>query len=203
MPPGPGVTTVTSTTPVPAGLVAVICVAELTTTLVAAVVPKFTAVAPVKSVPVIVTVVPPADGTRRRADARHHGLVLARADVNDVPRPFARETGPALVRGQSGRIGAPGNGRAAEQQGAGLGRPAVVGQRSEHRINGPVGIADQVSLASGVRPGPGQAGARIVAHQTMGNVNGAGKIGRAAAELSVFPAIMVLWTVGGVVGVEE
>ena len=55
-------TTVTSTTPVPAGLVAVICVAELTVKLVAATVPKSTAVAPVKSVPVIVTVVPPAAG---------------------------------------------------------------------------------------------------------------------------------------------
>ena len=55
-------TTVTSTTPVPAGLVAVICVAELTVKLLAATVPEFTAVAPVRSVPVIVTVVPPAAG---------------------------------------------------------------------------------------------------------------------------------------------
>ena len=36
--------------------------AELTATLVAAVVPKSTAVAPVKPVPVIVTDVPPAEG---------------------------------------------------------------------------------------------------------------------------------------------
>ena len=41
---------------------AVICVAELTVTLVAAIVPKSTAVAPVKPVPVIVTDVPPLVG---------------------------------------------------------------------------------------------------------------------------------------------
>jgi hypothetical protein len=55
-----GVVTVTSTTPVPAGLVAVIDVSLWIVTPVAAVVPNFTAVAPVKLVPVIVTVVPPA-----------------------------------------------------------------------------------------------------------------------------------------------
>src|SRR5580704_11730414 len=57
-----GVTTVTSATPAPAGLTAVIVVAFTTTTPVAAVEPKSTAVAPVNPVPVIVTVVPPADG---------------------------------------------------------------------------------------------------------------------------------------------
>ena len=56
----PGVVTVTSTTPVPAGLSAVIDVSLTTVTFVAAVVPKSTAVAPVKPVPVIVTKVPPA-----------------------------------------------------------------------------------------------------------------------------------------------
>ena len=56
-----GVITVTSTVPaVPAGLSAVIEVALTTVTFVAGVVPKSTAVAPVKSVPVIVTGVPPA-----------------------------------------------------------------------------------------------------------------------------------------------
>ena len=58
----PGVVTVTSTMPVPAGLSAVILVALTTVTSVAAVVPKSTAVAPVKPVPVIVTDVPPATG---------------------------------------------------------------------------------------------------------------------------------------------
>ena len=48
--------------PVPAGLSAVIVVALTTTTSVAAVVPKSTAVAPVNPVPVIVTRVPPAAG---------------------------------------------------------------------------------------------------------------------------------------------
>ena len=41
-----GIVTVTSTMPVPAGSVAVICVAELTVKVVAAVLPKSTAVAP-------------------------------------------------------------------------------------------------------------------------------------------------------------
>ena len=48
--------------PVPAGEVAVIDVAELTVKPVAAVAPNLTAVAPVKPVPVIVTLVPPAVG---------------------------------------------------------------------------------------------------------------------------------------------
>ena len=71
--------TVTFTTPVPAGLTAVIVVALTTVTPVAAVGPKATAVAPVKPVPVIVTKMPPAVGPARRADARdrrrggHHG----------------------------------------------------------------------------------------------------------------------------------
>ncbi len=56
----PGVVTVTSTVPVPAGLSAVIVVPLTTVRFVAGVVPKSTAVAPVKLVPVIVTKVPPA-----------------------------------------------------------------------------------------------------------------------------------------------
>ena len=64
-----GVVTVTSTGPAaPAGLCAVIWVAELTTTLVLAVVPKCTAVAPVKFVPVRTTDVPPAAGPESRAN---------------------------------------------------------------------------------------------------------------------------------------
>ena len=58
----PGVVTVTFTVPVPAGLLAVIVVSLTTVKLVAAVVPKSTAVAPVKPLPVIVTNVPPAAG---------------------------------------------------------------------------------------------------------------------------------------------
>jgi hypothetical protein len=60
--PPPGIVTVTSTAPVPAGEVAVIDVALLTVKLLAAVPPKLTAVAPVKVVPAIVTDVPPAAG---------------------------------------------------------------------------------------------------------------------------------------------
>jgi hypothetical protein len=55
------VVTVTSTVPTdPAGAVAVIEVAELTLNEVALVVPKLTAEAPRKPVPVMVTLVPPA-----------------------------------------------------------------------------------------------------------------------------------------------
>ena len=58
----PGVVTVTSTVPDPAGEVAVTEVALLTTTPVAASAPKWTALAPVRLVPVMVTEVPPAAG---------------------------------------------------------------------------------------------------------------------------------------------
>jgi len=56
------VVTVTSTVPVPTGDVAVIEVAELTVKLVALLAPNFTAVAPEKFVPAIVTDVPPDVG---------------------------------------------------------------------------------------------------------------------------------------------
>ena len=58
----PVVVTLTSTTLVPAGDVAVIEVAELTMKPVAEAAPNVTVVAPVKLVPVIVTVVPPVAG---------------------------------------------------------------------------------------------------------------------------------------------
>ena len=55
--------TVISTIPVePAGEVAVILVAELTVKLEALIIPNLTAVAPVNTVPVTVTVVPPTNG---------------------------------------------------------------------------------------------------------------------------------------------
>jgi hypothetical protein len=57
-----GVVTVTSTVPLPAGLVAVICVAVLPVSAVAAAVPNLTAVAALKLVPVMTTDVPPAAG---------------------------------------------------------------------------------------------------------------------------------------------
>lgn len=59
----PAVVTVTFTAPAePAGDSAVIDVAETTVKLFAAAEPNLTALAPVKLVPVIVTVVPPASG---------------------------------------------------------------------------------------------------------------------------------------------
>src|SRR6185437_13751908 len=54
--------TVTSTVPEPAGLMAVIEVAELTVKPAAGILPKLTAVTPVKSVPMMVTAVPPEIG---------------------------------------------------------------------------------------------------------------------------------------------
>jgi hypothetical protein len=54
-----GVTTVTATVPLPAGLVAVICVSETTVTALARVAPNPTDVAPVNPLPITVTVVPP------------------------------------------------------------------------------------------------------------------------------------------------
>ena len=58
----PPVVTRTLTVPVPAGDTAVIEVALLTVKLAAGVTPKLTAVAPVRSVPVMATLVPPAAG---------------------------------------------------------------------------------------------------------------------------------------------
>ena len=59
-----GAVTVTSTTPVPAGLIVVIDVALATVKLDTLVVPKSTAEAPVKPVPEIVTKVPPKAGPK-------------------------------------------------------------------------------------------------------------------------------------------
>ena len=57
----PGVVTATDVAPAPpAGVTAVIWVSPVTVKLVAALPPKVTALAPVRPVPVIVTLVPPA-----------------------------------------------------------------------------------------------------------------------------------------------
>ena len=79
----PAVVTVTSTVPVPADEVAVIWVALLTLKKPAALPPNLTAVAPVKLVPVIVTLVPPrrtgirTDVSDRRR--RHKGELIGGA----------------------------------------------------------------------------------------------------------------------------
>lgn len=65
----PGLVTLTSTVPVPAGETAVMDVAELTVKLVAAVAPNVTAVAAVNPEPVIATEVPPASGPAAGATA--------------------------------------------------------------------------------------------------------------------------------------
>ena len=103
-----GVVTVTSTVPVPAGLSAVIVVSLTTVTFVAAVVPKSTAVAPVKPVPVIVTKVPPAVGTAGRVQARdiqagrlsRPGGVLGAA--GERRRDLGHRHRPILDRGHPG-----------------------------------------------------------------------------------------------------
>ena len=79
----------TSTVPVPAGLSAVIVVSLTTVTLVAGVVPKSTAVAPVKPVPVIVT------------DGAAGGRTAGRAQAGDG-RCGRRGVGE-LIGGGSGR----------------------------------------------------------------------------------------------------
>jgi hypothetical protein len=54
-----GVTTVTSTVPLPEGLVAIICVSETTVIALALLAPNRTDVAPANPLPITVTVVPP------------------------------------------------------------------------------------------------------------------------------------------------
>jgi len=74
-----GVVTVTSTVPaVSAGETAVILVAESATKLVAPIAPNFTVIAPLKLVPVIVTVVPPPTGPLAGATF----LTVGSADVS-------------------------------------------------------------------------------------------------------------------------
>ena len=87
-----GVITVTSTVPVPAGLSGVILLSLTTVKLVVGTVPKSTAVAPVKLVPVIVTGVPPACVpvvgaycSHRRCNGGGVGVHSRRTDVGEVP----------------------------------------------------------------------------------------------------------------------
>jgi hypothetical protein len=88
---------VTATLPVtaPAGTIAVICVAEFTVKLLAARPPKVTFVAPVKLVPVIVTVVPtvPLVGVKLLIP----GLTLKFEALVAVPPAFTTETGPVVA----------------------------------------------------------------------------------------------------------
>ena len=83
----PGVVTVTSTVPVPAGLSAVIVVSLTTVTFVAAVVPKSTAVAPVKL------------GAGDRHQSAAGGRTAGRAQARDRRSGGVRE----LIGGRGGR----------------------------------------------------------------------------------------------------
>ena len=62
------------TVPVPAGATALTRAASIVRTLVAALAPKWTAVAPVRFVPVIVTRVPPATGPKAGLTAVTEGF---------------------------------------------------------------------------------------------------------------------------------
>ena len=79
----------------PEGTVAVICVAEFTLKLVAATPPNVTLLAPVKLVPVIVTVVPtaPLIGVKLLIP----GLTLKFELLVAVPPAFTTETGPVVA----------------------------------------------------------------------------------------------------------
>ena len=83
-----GVVTLTVTEPTPAAVTAVICVAELTTKLAALVPPNWTAVAPVKPVPVMTTLVPPAAGPDVGASPVTVGAGMNVNVPADVPVPF-------------------------------------------------------------------------------------------------------------------
>ena len=76
-----GVVTVTSTVPVPAGEVAVMVDGLTTVNAVAATTPNLTLLAPVKFVPVMVTVVPPAAGPKVGLSAVTIGATSARSKL--------------------------------------------------------------------------------------------------------------------------
>jgi hypothetical protein len=97
----PPVVTVMSTVPVPAGDVAVICVAESTVKPVAAVPPNVTASAPVRLVPVMVTEVPPASGPADGAIPVTNGNPIyvnsSAADAGLVPPEVVTRMSTVLV----------------------------------------------------------------------------------------------------------
>ena len=137
-------------------LTAVICVAELTTKLAALVLPNCTAVAPVKPVPVMTTLVPPAfragrrgepghgrrwnvgegagrrAGAVRRGDADGYGTGAGRADRGDLRRrvdDVARaRCATELHGGRAGESGAGDDDAGAAAFGPDVGaRPVTVG----------------------------------------------------------------------------
>src|SRR5665213_234813 len=83
-----GVVTLTVTAPLPAAVTAVIWVAEFTTKVAALVPPNWTAVAPVKPVPVMTTVVPPDAGPDVGANPVMVGAGRYVKVPTDVPVPF-------------------------------------------------------------------------------------------------------------------
>jgi hypothetical protein len=92
----PVVVTVTSTVPVPGGDVAVIEVLELTVKLVASVEPNLTVLAPLKLVPVIVTMVPPASGPLLGLTPVTVGAGVGTAKTHAAPT-FVLSPGPPIT----------------------------------------------------------------------------------------------------------
>lgn len=81
----PSVVTCTAPVEPPAETTAVICVAEFTTKLAAAVPPKLTPVAVKKSVPVITTIVPPGALVGRKPVTVGGGIKLNPAKLDEPP----------------------------------------------------------------------------------------------------------------------
>src|SRR5262249_379482 len=80
----------------------------------------------------------------------HGALALEGAQV-DLP---ADDPGQAALVGGGGEVQAPcPAGRAVREQGVGAGRSAVVGQRTQARVDGGVRAADQVAVAAVAGPG--------------------------------------------------
>ncbi len=97
MPLPPGVVTATSTAPAAcAGVVAVMVVALTTVTLVAGTPPNVTAVAPVRLVPVMVTLVPPTVVPLVGLIGRHR---RGRRDIGEGRRRYAARGGNRNIDG--------------------------------------------------------------------------------------------------------
>ena len=146
--------------PVPAGLSAVIEVSLTTVKFVAGIVPKSTAVAPVKPVPVIVTKVPPASGPAVGADARdrRHGRVGELIGRGRGRRPARRRhghvhgAGARRAVGRDRRVTDDGEARRrrraeVDRRGAGEAGPGDRHQRAAGRADRPSGSCPRPSGA--------------------------------------------------------
>ena len=99
----PGVVTVTSTVApwVPAGDVAVICVAETTWTFVAVFAPNLTALAPVRLDPLMVTAVPPEAGPEAGLRVETAGTAGPAGVLQATPVPESGVVPPVVRNAKS------------------------------------------------------------------------------------------------------